>query len=97
LIVCSCNNISEADIRACASHAQCWLTVAEVYNALGHRPNCGVCARTIKTILADVAVTDAHGEHCSTCPVKTQVEAAHHRVGKSEPVYDFLTGLTGAA
>lgn len=97
MIVCSCNNISEADIRACASHAHCRPSVAEIYSTLGHRPNCGVCARTIKAIVADVAVTAEHGDSCSSCPVKTQVAASRQRVGKEPPVYDFLAGLTDAA
>jgi bacterioferritin-associated ferredoxin len=93
VIVCSCNNISEADIRHCASHAECRPTVAEVYATLGHRPNCGVCARTIKTIVADVVATAEHGENCSSCPIKAQVEASRQRVGRPAPVYDFLIGL----
>lgn len=97
MIVCSCNNISEADIRSCASHAQCRPTVSEIYAALGHRPNCGVCARTIKSIVADVTATAEHGESCSACPIKTQVDAARRRVGHAAPVYDFLAGLTDTA
>jgi bacterioferritin-associated ferredoxin len=97
VIVCSCNNISEADIRRCASGAACRPSVAEVYAALGHRPNCGVCARTIKAIVADVTATAEHGESCSACPIKAQVDASRQRVGKPAPVYDFLAGLESDA
>ncbi|MBP0576064.1 hypothetical protein J8J27_35625, partial [Mycobacterium tuberculosis] len=76
-------------IRRCAANAHCRPTVAEVYAALGHRPNCGVCARTIKSIVADVEAVAEHGEACSSCPIKAQVEAAKSRVGTPAPAYDF--------
>jgi bacterioferritin-associated ferredoxin len=97
VIVCSCNNISEAEIRHCAAHAHCRPTVAEVYSALGRRPDCGICARTIRAIVADVAIVAEHGDACSTCPVRAQTGASRGRVHGPAPVYDFLAGLEGAA
>ncbi len=90
MIVCSCNNISDDDIRRCVSRADCHQTPNDIYKALGHRPNCGTCARTIRAIAEDVRAMADDGERCSSCPVRAQIEASKRRVNQPQPVYDFL-------
>lgn len=48
MIVCSCLNISDHDIRAAVSWMRAAdpatiITAGKVYRALGHRPDCGGC------------------------------------------------------
>lgn len=48
MIVCSCLNISDHDIRGAvswmrAADASTIITAGKVYRALGHRPDCGGC------------------------------------------------------
>ena len=65
MIVCSCNVLSENDVReACASLAP--RTPGQVYRCLGCSPQCGRCSRTIKTIL-DQALA-ACPAACAICP-----------------------------
>ena len=52
MIVCSCNVLSDGDVRACLGPGPgCPLTPAQVYRCLGCRPECGHCARTIRAIM----------------------------------------------
>lgn len=50
MYVCSCNALTDHDVRAIAADAA---SVAEVYVCLGCTPCCGVCARTIRKVLTD--------------------------------------------
>jgi bacterioferritin-associated ferredoxin len=62
VIVCSCNVLSDGDVRACLNPGpDCPLTPAQVYRCLGCRPECGHCARTIRAIMdqALMAADDA--------------------------------------
>ena len=52
MIVCSCNVLSDGDVRACLGPGPgCPLTPAQVYRCLGCSPECGHCARTIRAIM----------------------------------------------
>jgi bacterioferritin-associated ferredoxin len=52
MIICSCNILSDGDVRACLNPgADCPRTPAEVYRCLGCSPECGHCARTIRAIM----------------------------------------------
>jgi bacterioferritin-associated ferredoxin len=54
MIVCSCNVLSENDVRACLNPGpNCPRTPAQVYQCLGCSPDCGRCARTLRTIISD--------------------------------------------
>jgi bacterioferritin-associated ferredoxin len=59
MIVCSCNVISDHDVRT-AVKASTPRRVGEVYGCLGCSAQCGRCARTMKKIM-----TDALGHTCS--------------------------------
>ena len=60
MIVCSCNVLSDHDVRAAIGAEQTPRTTGQVYGCLGCSPQCGRCARTIRRIMDD-AVTAARG------------------------------------
>jgi bacterioferritin-associated ferredoxin len=52
MIVCSCNVISDQDIRRAVEAAdEAPRNPKQLYGCLGCSPECGRCARTIKTII----------------------------------------------
>jgi bacterioferritin-associated ferredoxin len=51
MIVCSCNVLSDHDVRGVAATRDGGLTVAQIYGGLACRPQCGTCARAIRTII----------------------------------------------
>ena len=56
MIVCSCNILSDQDIREIATNPDYVPPrLAEIYTRLGCSAECGRCARTIKTIISDAA------------------------------------------
>jgi bacterioferritin-associated ferredoxin len=78
MIVCSCNVLSDGDVKAClASDAGCPRTPAQVYRCLGCSPHCGRCAATIRAIM-DEALAVARPESCGQkgCPVALAGAAA---------------------
>lgn len=69
MIVCSCNLISDGDVKGCLGPGPgCPRTPAQVYRCLGCSPNCGRCARTIRSIM-ESALGAAAENACGTCPV----------------------------
>ncbi|TVR10435.1 MAG: (2Fe-2S)-binding protein [Salinarimonadaceae bacterium] len=66
MIVCSCNVLSDGDVRGCLGPGpDCPRTPAQVYRCLGCSPQCGRCARTIRSILLDAGATPSG---CDGCP-----------------------------
>jgi bacterioferritin-associated ferredoxin len=54
MIVCSCNVLSDHEIRNVATAAQVQpLSAHQVYGCLGCNIRCGRCARTIKQIISE--------------------------------------------
>ena len=52
MIVCSCNVLSDGDVKACLrAGPDCPRTPAQVIVRLGCSPNCGRCVRTIRSIM----------------------------------------------
>jgi bacterioferritin-associated ferredoxin len=51
MIVCSCNVLSDREVRAAFAGEAPPRTAGEVYGCLGCSPQCGRCARTIKRIM----------------------------------------------
>jgi bacterioferritin-associated ferredoxin len=74
MIVCSCNVLSDHDVRTACSGAQAPRTPGQVYGCLGCSPQCGRCARTIKAIM-DEALGACGKACCPGCP---------HTAGHSE-------------
>jgi len=54
MIVCSCNVLSDDDVRSAVSASEDLPRNAkQIYGCLGCSAECGRCARTIKTIIDD--------------------------------------------
>jgi bacterioferritin-associated ferredoxin len=70
MIVCSCNVLSDVQIRATIGDESVKpQTPGQVYRCLGCSPQCGRCARTIKAMLADIRGLDQPEPHaCGGCP-----------------------------
>ena len=51
MIVCSCNVISDDEVRNATSASEASGRMAQVYRRLGRAPECGRCKRTIKDIV----------------------------------------------
>ena len=74
MIVCSCNILSDGDVKACLRPGPgCPRTPAQVYRCLGCSPNCGRCVRTIRSIM-EQALADAWLAHM--CVAKVAVRSA---------------------
>jgi bacterioferritin-associated ferredoxin len=58
VIVCSCNVLSDAQLRSAIASETSRLRVSRVYAALGCTAQCGRCAHTIKALLEE---TDRRG------------------------------------
>ncbi|WP_298956788.1 (2Fe-2S)-binding protein [uncultured Methylobacterium sp.] len=67
MIVCSCNVLSDGQVRACLLPGPgCPRTPAQVYACLGCSPKCGRCARTIRGILQRSA-SETHAACATAC------------------------------
>ena len=66
MIVCSCNVLSDTQVRAAVSDATP-RSAAQVYGCLGCSPQCGRCAGTIRRIM-DEAIAGACNAGCRCCP-----------------------------
>jgi bacterioferritin-associated ferredoxin len=64
MIVCSCNVFSEADVRMAIANTATRPRMSRVYASLGCAAKCGRCARTIKSLIDDVAGCATCGEAC---------------------------------
>ena len=70
MIVCSCNRLSDGDVRGCLGDGPgCPRTPAQVYRCLGCRPECGHCARTIRAIMQQALSAADEVEACGGCPL----------------------------
>ncbi|WP_374708832.1 (2Fe-2S)-binding protein [Nitrobacter vulgaris] len=68
MIVCSCNVLTDHDVRAVVTAAEDLPRSAkQVYGCLGCSAECGRCARTIKTIITEALGTCAR-ECCAVTP-----------------------------
>jgi bacterioferritin-associated ferredoxin len=62
MIVCSCNFISDQDVRAAVAESSDAVRYAkQVYGCLGCSAECGRCARTIKAIIDEALGPCANG------------------------------------
>jgi bacterioferritin-associated ferredoxin len=72
VIVCSCNVLSDKDVRGCLNPGpDCPRTPAQVYRCLGCSPQCGRCARTIRSIMDQALPAGA----CAGCPASCDAQA----------------------
>jgi len=69
MIVCSCNVLSDNDVRTALSAERTPRTTGQVYGCLGCSAQCGRCARTIRRIMDEaLASVSACGSACQCCP-----------------------------
>ena len=77
MIVCSCNVLSDHDVRNAVNAAEDLPRNAkQIYGCLGCSAECGRCARTIKTII-DEALGACAKACCSGCPHSQTGKDAH--------------------
>jgi bacterioferritin-associated ferredoxin len=85
MIVCSCNVLSDHDVRAAVSAADALpRTARQVYGCLGCSAECGRCARTIRKIL-DEALGACAKSCCSGCPHSAAHGKAHQHQAHVQP------------
>lgn len=94
MIVCSCNVITDHDIRnAVNSGGSVPRTARQVYGCLGCSAECGRCARTIKKIMNE-ALGACAKSCCSGCPHgashETSAALAHALDPHAEPAQAVL-------
>ena len=66
MIVCSCNVLSDHDVRTALGSGDTPRTTGQVYDCLGCSAQCGRCARTIRKIM-DEALGSSCPAGCSCC------------------------------
>jgi bacterioferritin-associated ferredoxin len=72
MIVCSCNVLTDREIRSVIDSAPARpATANQVYGCLGCSPQCGRCARTIRKIM---------DEALQAYPVNCPVACAHNHI-----------------
>jgi bacterioferritin-associated ferredoxin len=67
MIVCSCNVLSDDQIRSAVTTAAP-RSPGQVYGCLGCSPQCGRCARTIRRIMDEALGACPAG--CACCPAR---------------------------
>jgi bacterioferritin-associated ferredoxin len=84
MIVCSCNVLTDHDVRTVVSRPSNFpRTASQVYGCLGCSAQCGRCARTIKNIM-DEALGSCTKACCAGCPHSDHHAAAS--AGLPQPV-----------
>jgi bacterioferritin-associated ferredoxin len=79
MIVCSCNVLTDDDVRnAVSATSDLPRNAKQLYGCLGCSAECGRCARTIKSII-DEALGPCAEACCSGCP--------HSHAVADEPTY----------
>jgi bacterioferritin-associated ferredoxin len=92
MIVCSCNVLSDHDVRHAANTADDALRNAkQIYDLLGCSAECGRCARTIKTII-DEAFRECALACQVSCPRIVDNAQDEH---KFAPAASNLPGFAG--
>lgn len=96
MIVCSCNVLSDDDVRSAVSaSADLPRTARQVYGCLGCSAECGRCARTINKIIKDALGACAR-ECAAGCPhAAHHAEPQHH--GDAHMAAELPTGQVSAA
>jgi bacterioferritin-associated ferredoxin len=70
VIICSCNVLSDHDVRSAVKTEAPPRSAGQVYGCLGCSAQCGRCARTIRKIM-DEALAAACGDACGCGRCKT--------------------------
>ena len=67
MMVCSCNVLSDNDVRSALGAGQP-RTTGQVYGCLGCSAQCGRCARTIRRIMDEALAGSAGAKCCQSGP-----------------------------
>jgi bacterioferritin-associated ferredoxin len=70
MIVCSCNVLSDQDVRA-AAEAERTRSTSRLYGCLGCSAQCGRCARTVRRLM-DETLGSARASSCNGCARSSQ-------------------------
>jgi bacterioferritin-associated ferredoxin len=57
MIVCSCNVLSDHDVRDCVAGKACRPSVGAVFRHMGCEAQCGQCARNIRALVEQHSTT----------------------------------------
>lgn len=80
MIVCSCNCLTEAQVRESCTRAEgAARSTFEVYKCLGCSPKCGTCARTIRKIMDETLGAGA----CEVCPIAASSACGAAKIAES--------------
>lgn len=87
MIVCSCNVLSDHDVRsAVTAGGQIPRTAGQVYGCLGCSAQCGRCARTIRQIMTE-ALGPCAKACCDGCPHSHSHEGSPaHEGSRDRPI-----------
>jgi bacterioferritin-associated ferredoxin len=66
MIVCSCNVLSDHDVRTAVTAGASPRTAGQVYGCLGCSPQCGRCARTIQQIMDEALAASRAACQCGS-------------------------------
>jgi bacterioferritin-associated ferredoxin len=66
MIICSCNVLTDHEVRAAVAGTTPPRTARQVYGCLGCSAQCGRCLRTIRRIM-DEALAGSCPEGCACC------------------------------
>lgn len=70
MIVCSCNVISDLEVKDALVGAACPKTPGGIYKCLGCKTSCGRCIATIKGIIAELRPTGLEQERALELPLQ---------------------------
>jgi bacterioferritin-associated ferredoxin len=95
MIVCSCNVLSDHDIRHAVRTADDALRKArQIFGCLGCSAACGRCARAIKTII-DEALGACPLAFCAGCPHRQTVATSRMSLNAPSPRPELSSVPTG--
>ena len=63
MIICSCNVLSDTQVKSAIASGALYPRMSSVYTSLGCTAKCGRCTRTIKGILDDIRHRAAIDQH----------------------------------
>src|SRR4029077_503005 len=94
MIVCSCNVLSDREIRNVATAARVQpLSAHQVYGCLGCNMRCGRCARTVKQILSEALIGAQSLGRPYRLPPAVPNEGARRQTSAALPDFDPITPL----
>ena len=96
MIVCSCNVISDHQVRSVTAERTVRAT-SEVYRCLGCSAECGRCARTIRRIMDEALAEPASPQTCACASPERPIAhlSAQAEEGRKEDLGNAISAATG--